>query len=393
MARHRAPPGITAIPKQADRRTDLGPAASTARSRTHELPVSRGGQVNATGVMGQPQTPSDADVLEAEIVHEPPSRVSVNAAAAEVLSTLTEVAFREARTDEWIIGRPEAVGKPSAALDLVRPGPSLIESDSWDTGLLPAVQQDTYRGRRRAVRVGGRLWLVISLVVAALVSAIALPFVLTSDDPDPASARTPDGQIPTVDDSGGRTGTDSSGGTATSVPGSSSLTSPAALPVVGASPLITPSPTPSPTPPALLRVIQAEQSGTATAWGGTAGPPVSFAGATVVDELGEHWPESSTDGWLEFRNITGLAAGPYVLKIYYVYTNQAPEAPRPVEAERSMNVIVNGTNALPNQQFSPVSTITVLNVNVTLRANSNTIRLTHPDVECPAIDRIEIVQA
>ncbi len=144
----------------------------------------------------------DADVLEAEIVHEPPSRVSVNAAAAEVLSTLTEVAFREARTDEWIIGRPEAVGKPSAALDLVRPGPSLIESDSWDTGLLPAVQQDTYRGRRRAVRVGGRLWLVISLVVAALVSAIALPFVLTSDDPDPASARTPDGQIPTVDDSG-----------------------------------------------------------------------------------------------------------------------------------------------------------------------------------------------
>ena len=56
-------------------------------------------------------------------------------------------------------------------------------------------------------------------------------------------------------------------------------------------------------------------------------------------------------------------------------------------------MIVNGANVLPNQQFSPVSTITVRDVNVTLRAASNTIRLTHPDVECPAIDRIVITQA
>ncbi len=97
--------------------------------------------------MGQPPQVPDGDVLEAEIVDDrPPTRVSVNAAAAEVLSTLTEVAFREARTDEWIMGQPEPVREPSSALDLVRPGPSLIESDSWDTGLLPAVRRGHLSG-------------------------------------------------------------------------------------------------------------------------------------------------------------------------------------------------------------------------------------------------------
>jgi archaellin len=85
-----------------------------------------------------------------------------------------------------------------------------------------------------------------------------------------------------------------------------------------------------------------------------------------------------------------LSAGPYLLKIYYVYTNQAPEDGRTINAERRMRVIVNGAVILRDQVFSPVSTITELNVNVTLRAGSNTVRLTHPDFECPAVDRIEI---
>ena len=179
-------PVIAAVPTQPDRRADLGPVAAVARSRSHGMPVSRGGQVTATQVMGQPASVSNGDVLEAEILDDPPpSRATVSAAAAEMVSTLTEVAFREARTDEWIMGQPEPVREPSTALELVRPGPSLLDSDSWDTGQLPAVQQDTYQGRRRAATVGGRLWLVISLVVAALLAAIAIPFVLTSNQPSP----------------------------------------------------------------------------------------------------------------------------------------------------------------------------------------------------------------
>jgi hypothetical protein len=58
-----------------------------------------------------------------------------------------------------------------------------------------------------------------------------------------------------------------------------------------------------------------------------------------------------------------------------------------------MNITANGTAVLRDQPFSPVSSITVLNVTVTLRAGSNnTIRLTHGDFECPAIDKIEIIK-
>jgi hypothetical protein len=374
-------PVIGAVPDEPGPEFDEA-VAVVSRPRSHGTPVSLGGQVSAPPLMGQP--PSVGDVLDAEIVDEPlpaPTRSTVSAAAAEVLTALTEVAFREARTDEWIVGQPELVAPTTGVLALVRPGPTLLYADSWQPDDVPLAEHDSYQGRRRAAS-SARLWLVIGLVVAALSTAIAVPFLLTSGVPAPLTARTPDPTVP------------SENGEAPAI--SSESDPPSAqtgLPVIGASPLITPSPTPSPTPPPLLLSIQAEQGGTATAWGGTAGPPVSFAGATVIDELGEHWPGTTIDGWLEFRNITGVAAGPYVLKIYYVYTNQAPEAPRPVNGERQMNVIVNGTNVLPNQAFSPVSTITVRNLNVTLRATSNTIRLTHSDVECPAIDRIEITKA
>ncbi len=353
------------------------PVVVVSRPRSHGTPLSQGGPVSAP-LMGQP--PRAGDVLDAEIVDDPPAlgRTGMSAAAAEVVTALTEVAFREARTDEWIMGPPEPVVEPSAGVLVdLRPGPSVLGPDSWDPDDLPVPQHDAYQGRRRAAS-STRLWLVIGLVIAALGTAIAVPFLLTSGTPEPIAVLTPNASA----------SSDQGASTLTSSPAPESSSAQTGLPVIGASPLVTSS---TPTTPPVLLTVQAEQGGSATAWGGTS-DRASFAGATVIDELGEHWPGTSIDGWLEFRNITGFDAGPYVLKIYYVYTNQPPEAPRPVNGVRSMNVTVNGNNVLRNQQFSPVSTITVLNVNVTLRASSNTIRLTHSNVECPAIDRIEITR-
>jgi hypothetical protein len=370
-------PAAPVVPNLADRRAELEPMAPVARS--HGMPVSLGGEVTAR-LMGQPAAPADGDVLDAEILDDPPSsRSNVNAAAAEVPTSLTEVALREARPDEWIMGQPGPVGEPSAVLDPIRPGPVQLESDSWDTGSLPAIQQNPYQGRRRAVTAGARLWVVTGLVVAALSAAIAIPFLLTSGPSAPAVAPTPDSAV------------DNASGLPSS-PDSATPTSPAPAPAVGASPLITPSPTVSSNassdPHPVLLTIQAEQGSGATVWGGTAGPPSSFAGATVIDELGEHWPGGSQDGWLEFRSVMAPSAGQYVIKIYYVYTDRTPD-----HDQRQMNVFVNGTNVLHDHQFSRTSTIAVLDVNVTLRAGSNTVRLIHRDFESPAIDRIEITEA
>jgi hypothetical protein len=366
------------IPRQVNRGVDLEivPAAMV-RSRTHETPVSRGGEVTPTEVMGQPATPAGGDVLDAEIVDEPgaPSRTSVNLAAAEMLSTLTEGAFLAARTDEWAIVQP--ITEPRSAGDLVRPGPGVLEADSWDQGLLPAIEQDSYQGRRRAGVTSARLWVVIGLVIAALSTAIAVPFLLTSGSPKPA-AQTPDAQAPVVGPAGPSDASTSADNTSPS---------PAALPAVGASPLVTRPPTPSPTPPPgpFSLAIQAEQGGDATAWGGTSGPPRIAAGATVIDEIGDDWVSGpGTNNWLEFRNIVVPAPGQYRVTIWYVY-GLGPTG------TRRMSVIVNGATT-STQVFSTTTTVTAREVTVNL-ATTNTIRLTHLDSRSPAVDRIEIVAA
>jgi hypothetical protein len=380
-----AVPVIAAIPRQMDRRADLEPAAAVALPGLHDTPVSRGGQVTATQLMGQPAPASGGDVLEAEIVDDPPpSRASVNAAAAEVLSTLTEVAFREARTDEWIMGRPEPVREPSTAVERVRPGPGLIKSDSWDTGLLPVVQQDTYQGRRRAATVGGRLWLVISLVVAALVTAIAIPFMLTSNETAPTAARTPDGQIPNVENSG------------TSSPASPTPSSGPGLPVVGASPLNTASPTPStsPSPAPFLAIIEAEAGGSVTKWSESTAVKSSLAtasGGFVIDRIGE-W--GRPDGYLEVT-VTVPSAGTYQLAVSYLFLASNGDTTRRVRITITYPLGASpASTQMPDVIFNRVTVCcAVQNINVTLANGTNKIRFTHPGVRSPAIDKIVITKA
>jgi hypothetical protein len=322
-------------------------------------------------LMGQPPVEAgrravvDADVL--------PDQVVVGAAAAEMVTALTEVAFREATADEWIVAEPALRDALPPVPEPVPSGPRVLVADSWDTAPQPFVQQDSYLGRRRAVPVNTRLWLVIGLVVAALSAAVAVPFLLTTDA-TPTAQTTPEAAALVASDED-PAATDISG-TSSAEPSPSTS---APMPAVGASPLVTES------PPEVVLTVEAEKGGTSTAWGGTA-VKSTFAGATVIDKLGEKWQTSTIDGWLEFRNINP-GGGSYTLKIFYVYTSAGPN-----DSTRRISISVNGGSVSPVQTFTPVSTVTERAVKVTLRAGSNTIRLTSDDFECPAIDRIEITK-
>jgi hypothetical protein len=353
--------------------------------------------VRQSGLMGQP------GVVDAEVIDEARDLVVTGggrpvvagAVAAEMVSALTEVAFREARADEWVVAEPGLPDVPaSTALEPVRTGPRVLEADSWDTSVQPLVDQH-YQGRRRAGAGSARLWIVIGLVVAALAAAITVPFLLTSGSGTPTTDRTAGGALPPGIDGN----KDISG---TSGPGATPSPTVTGIPAVaGASPGVTAtadpaSPVPSApasgststAPPAGFAPItmEAEAGGSKTSWGGTAARS-SLAGASggvVIDRVGEHWSGSTTDGYVDFRNIVVTDGGSYTVTIYYVYLAAGVDNPR------RLTITANGSGA-QSQSFSATSTVATRVVTVNLQGGiANTIRLTHDDVQSPAIDKIVI---
>ena len=73
------------------------------------------------------------------------------------------------------------------AVPAVRPGPALLDADSWAEQ--PAVAIGVpYEGRRRAGPSPARMWLVIALVLAGLGVVVAVPIALFGGGNDAASA-------------------------------------------------------------------------------------------------------------------------------------------------------------------------------------------------------------
>jgi hypothetical protein len=350
--------------------------------------------------MGQP------GVVDAEVIDEARDLVVTGggrpvvagAVAAEMVSALTEVAFREARADEWVVAEPGLPDVPaSTALVPVRTGPRVLDADSWDTSVQPLADQD-YQGRRRAGTGSARLWIVIGLVVAALAAAITVPFLLTSGSGTPTVDRTAGGALPPgIDGNEDISGTSGPGAT----PSGNGTGLP---PVAGASPGVTatadPTETASPDPSASVSgsastappsgfapiTMEAESGGSKTSWGGTA-TRSSLAGASggvVIDRVGEHWSGSTTDGYVDFRNIVVTNGGSYTVTIYYVYLASGVDNPR------RLTITANGSGA-QSQSFAATSTVATRVVTVNLQGGiANTIRLTHDDVQSPAIDKIVI---
>jgi hypothetical protein len=294
--------------------------------------------------------------------------------------------------------RPEQLsshGEPDLPAVPEPPGPG-DHPDTWETAPLPPVTDD-YEGRRRRRR-GGRharwtSWFVVIGVVLALSAAIGVPFLFAGGGDRNVDA------YPSR-----RTSDPTSTGPSTAVTG---------LPVIPAPSVADPSASPSPDPNATTAAAPSGSAGTSTGTATTgaqttttgANPPAqpafsvtlqaeqAFRGGGadthdgVVDHVGR-WADRRgwRTGWVEFRNIVVPEPGAqYQVKIWYVFRAQNGAFP-----PRQIAVTVNNQTVQTTGNLAPTSTLTAVDVTVTLGSGNNTIRLSHLQQSSPAIDRIEI---
>ena len=128
-------------------------------------------------------------------------------------------------TDPTPDGQP-----PEPALPALRPGPAVLDADSWEEHGGPEPIVETYEGRRRAAPTSARTWVVLA-VLLGLAAVVAVPLALLAgrDRPDPAAA----------------------GAVRSSDPSSADGTTPGSglVPATGALPKSPPTTTPAPRPP------------------------------------------------------------------------------------------------------------------------------------------------
>ena len=234
-----------------------------------------------------------------------------------------EIALRDASTDEWLMpAESEAevapvAPAPAVAAEVVRPGPAVLESDTWSEDSAGESHAEAYHGRRRAPAPAARLWLVIGLVLVGLGAAVSVPLALRSSPPAAAASPTAEGEAPLTEPTAARARP-----SGTSSPAASPTTSPSPKPAPPARPPSPPTPPSSPTaPPFVPLSMEAE----AAARGGSA-TPRAVAGASngsVVGTLGDRdGGGAENDGWVRF-SATAPAAGPYAIAIFFVFSDGA----------------------------------------------------------------------
>jgi hypothetical protein len=273
-----------------------------------------------------------------------------------------------------------------------RPGPVTLEADSWDAGAAPAALPDQTVLRRRVGRRSPKVWVAVGVVLAALISAVALPFVLDADDeaaaPVAAGLPTALDQPPQISESSGAGPTPIAPIATAAAATPSPSVSPAAQPTAQTSAPGQPAPTqPRPTtnqppaaPPPFNPVsFEAEggtRSGSATVWDGYP----SASGGRLVRNIG-NW--GGTPGTLRINNVNIPTTGSYTITIYYVH----PDG----EANRSATVSVSGNPAL-NVNFSGNQNCCQAKVlsNITIAAGPHTITIANPNGHAPSIDRVVV---
>jgi len=293
----------------------------------------------------------------------------------------------ESPSDRWETSAEAPVGRHAApTYEPSAPGPSsatgqpaaVSPREPADTAPLPPVT-DEYRGRRRArhrARRGTPRWLVVVGVLAVLLLAVAVPFLVA----DPAANESEPGATPEATPSATAMSPSAAGtpDSATSQPGAPVIVAPTATP--------TPSPTPTPTPSATSATPTSAEPWTLTLEAESPDSAVGGGAAKVggvVDFLGQ-WRRRGPEGWLEFRAITVPEAGQYRLRVFHRYAAYCGCQPR------RLGVWVNGSHVTTWEFTEPDPG--VREITVTLGAGENTIRLTHDRSASPAIDRIEITR-
>ena len=223
------------------------------RSDDMPTPASESQPAAALDPREPPHTGVGETVVDEPVVHVDPPLPGQYASPRRIGPTL-DAAYRYDKSDEWVVpverapdvevraypiplartgptqpGRAEPVLAEAETGD-DRPGPSLLQADSWDSAVPVVWENDDYHGRRRAASPLARRLLIVALVLVG-VGVVAIPWALTSGGPGVAT-----GPVPTIAENAG-------GDTGTSLPPEVSVTS--AMPVVTTT---TPKPPGAPSP-------------------------------------------------------------------------------------------------------------------------------------------------
>jgi hypothetical protein len=265
--------------------------------------------------------------------------------------------------DDWV----SAAGSEMPA---VRPGPAVLDADSWEQHEVPPPAVEMYEGRRRAARSPVRLWLVVGLVLLGLGAVIAIPLVLVSrrGEPAPTTAATGRGE-PTADQTG----------PATSL-----------VPATGAAPPPTTTaakppdaPAPSQTTPAFSVTLEAEAKGVRVSGSARDDFYPGASGGEIVRNVGK-WGENDP-GSVRFT-VTLPAAGAYVITIWYVNVDS--------NQTRSADITVSGASPVTRSFPGTTTCCASLALSpITLSAGSHTVTIGNPAAPAPSIDKISIARA
>jgi hypothetical protein len=259
----------------------------------------------------------------------------------------------------------------------VRPGPPLIDSDTWDEALAGDDDEgETYHGRRRAHRPT-RLWVVVTLVLVCLGAAVSLPLLLRS-------SATPQGTRAGAGDTEAREAVPTAELiSAAGSPGTSESAS--AQPDASGSPTTTPTTAAAGGSAAQSRVVltyEAESDPSIRRHVVTS-QVAGASGGYVVDRIG-NW--GARNGSVDFT-VTVPSAGAYTVTFYYMFLESSDDT------SRKAQVSLNGQAPLVMTFSRVTSCCTGQSITLTLKDGANTIRFTHPQERSPAIDKLVITRA
>ena len=259
----------------------------------------------------------------------------------------------QAVPDEWITATEPP--RPPA-----RPGPAMLDADSWEEHAELEATVETYEGRRRAGGSAVRMWVVLGVVLAGLGAVIAIPLALVANrhHSGPQATATTAGE-PTAD------------GTTPAV---------TLVPATGAAGAPT---TPPPTTRSTFSVtLEAEGPGTVLSGSARVDEYPGASGGEIVRNVGRWNGNPGSIRW----SVTLPAAGPYVITIWYVLSDS--------EHTRSAQISVSGVDTVTRSFSGNSDCCSSLSLSpMNLAAGSHTVTIGNPSGHAPSIDKIVIARA
>jgi hypothetical protein len=259
---------------------------------------------------------------------------------------------------------------PEPFLPAVRPGPAVLDADSWEEHEDPEPIVETYEGRRRAAASTSlRAWVVLAAVLIGLGAVVAIPLALFArrDHSEPAAAET----------------------TTASLQASADATTPGTglVPATGAPARPTTTRPPASTTTttrtsAAAFSVTLEAEGAALSGSAWATNYDGASGGRIVRNVG-NW--DGNPGTVKF-SVTLPAAGSYVITMWYVHLDG--------EQTRSAQISVSGADPV-TRAFTGSATCCQSGSlpPISLAAGVHTVTIGNPTGHSPSIDKIAIARA